>query len=87
MYTKIIKKIWENKKNMLPYHWLKKRIEIKKEYKLKRRDKMELKEIKDSLTKSKQQLEELWRSLWHWFDKRESKKVRISNKSSWFLEW
>lgn len=48
---------------MLFYHCLKKRIESRKKYKLKRRTKMELKELKESLTKSKQQLEELWRSL------------------------
>lgn len=48
---------------------------------------MELKEIKDQLLKSEKKLEELWRSLWHRFDKTKSKGTRRENKRNRFLEW
>ena len=33
---------------------------------------MELREIKEVLTQNEKKLKELWRSLWHWFQKREN---------------
>lgn len=48
---------------------------------------MELKEIKDQLLKSEEKLEELWRSLWHWYIKTKSKWTRRENQGTRFLEW
>ena len=41
---------------------------------------MELREIKEVLKNKKQELKELWRSLWHRFYKEKGREIRIRNK-------
>lgn len=48
---------------------------------------MELREIKEKLNKSDKKLKELWRSLWHWQEKRTYPNFRGQNQWYKFLEW